>query len=138
MASTGGVVQGRLNEGECEPDWLPREAAQFEGERARLRCLRENASARVLRRHEGNRMCVPWPLETQERGRPGVNCRIERGGRGRRSGHRRMQEDTNIQSGDSTIVEKIVPWAIPLSPHLTVEESTCLRLEAHREGAAAS
>jgi hypothetical protein len=39
--------------------------------KAQLRCLNENGGASVLRHYERNPN-VPWPLETQEKGRPGT------------------------------------------------------------------
>src|SRR5260221_348439 len=41
-----------------------------------------------------------------------------------------------VQSeGGTTHMNGHAPWAIPLPSHLTVEESNCVCLEAHREGA---
>lgn len=96
-AQAQGITQGCPNTGECEPDWLPREAAQV-GE-ARLRCLHKNASANMPHRYEGTRMRVPWPPETEERGRMGGACGgIER----RRNLGLPDHINLNIQSGGTT------------------------------------
>ena len=63
---TRGNAQVCLNAGGCEPDWLPRETA--EGGHASTKTGVQVCCAATKR----TRRRVPWPLETQERGRPGT------------------------------------------------------------------
>jgi len=102
----------------------PHEKASACRSRSLRRCHHKSASAKGPERGQNsNRKVLLGP----------TNCRSKESSPAtRKACLQRIQPE-----GGTTHMNGHAPWAIPLPSHLTVEESTCVYLEAHREGRAA-